>query len=147
MIRTSDIGWAAGFYEGEGSFLEPGYVTITQKDPEPLYRIQHLFGGVAPKKYGEYYYWRIYDLEMRQFVLTIFTFLSKRRRAQILKYRHKFTEGDRCPNGHQYPVNAKQYYNTRTGGSYRTCKPCRREHQWRRSAKRRAARLKIVKAS
>ena len=105
MVTMADIGYAAGFYEGEGSFgssnANSPMVSITQKDIEPLEKMQKLFGGTIAK-YGKYHYWRLSRAEGRGFIMTIFTFLSARRRNQILKYKDSFFSIDKCPNGHEY---------------------------------------------
>lgn len=131
----TNIGWAAGFYEGEGSFIEPGYVSITQKDINPLIKIRDIFGGKI-NLYNGYYYWRLHGLEMRQFILTIFTLLSDRRRKQILKFKNIFTETDKCKNGHEYDLNRK-ILNNRTGEYNRVCLICARANMRRKNERRR----------
>ena len=49
MITVRDIAWAAGFMEGEGSFMSrcKGAILLecVQVQKEPLERLQKLFGG------------------------------------------------------------------------------------------------------
>lgn len=135
-VSLKNIGWAAGFYEGERSFVKPGVVSICQKDPEPLYKIWNLFGGAPPEKYGNYYYWRIYGVEARQFLLTIFSFLSRRRKKQILEQKEFFNIPDRCPNGHEYGPNPKIYIDNSKGRSYRVCKLCQMNNSFRKRKNR-----------
>ena len=82
--------------EGEGNFStnsnrHPSQVArATQKNLEPLYRLQALFGGSVgksrrdarwpDKEYGE---WRAYGARARGVMFTLFSFLSARRREQI----------------------------------------------------------------
>lgn len=128
MISLSEVGWAAGLYEGECSFIankdgKGQHVSMTQKDPWPLVKLQTLFGGeVHP--YSGYNYWRLYGAECRAFVLTIFTFLSPRRRQQILKHVEFFTIPDCCPNGHTYKEGSYKIV-TVSGRSYKQCLACR----------------------
>jgi len=126
MISLAEIGFAAGFYEGEGSFIgtdrKTPYVSITQKDIEPLEKLQKKFGGKIAK-YGNYYYWRLMGAEGRGFILTIFTFLSARRRAQILKFKDSFFNTDKCPSGHIYEEGSFDIIDTGTR-SYRRCLQC-----------------------
>lgn len=101
-MRLVDIGWAAGFYEGEGWFGPnqngSGHkVAIAQKNIEPLLRIQKLFGGEINRfniPTGVCHRWRVHGVECRQFLLTIFSLLSARRKAQILDHKRFFVELD-----------------------------------------------------
>lgn len=91
-----DLAWAAGIIEGEGSFtLEScgtsGRITVSQKDPELLYRLQALFGGSVkcrkPRSSNIYtnsdiYEWAVYGATAIGLMLTIFTWLTRRRRDQ-----------------------------------------------------------------
>jgi hypothetical protein len=138
MISLVDIGWAAGFYEGEGSFVDGRYVSVAQKTEEPLIKFQSLFGG-SINKWNGVYYLRLSADETRQCLLTIFSLLSRRRKDKILENKEFFLKQDTCPNGHTYPSGSKEYSNYRTGGTYRSCKICAREKQRRKNAKRRAA--------
>jgi hypothetical protein len=96
------IAWAAGIYEGEGTALRAKagrgseHVAVVQKDPWILYRLAMLFGGHVSKQrtrpksinggpvkdYGDIYCWFIGGARARGFLMTIFTFLSPRRREQ-----------------------------------------------------------------
>lgn len=97
------IAWAAGIYEGEGTALRAKggrgseHVAVTQKDPWILYRLADLFGGnihaqpsrgpvsilgKPPKEYGLQHTWYIGGARARGFLMTIYYFLSPRRRLQ-----------------------------------------------------------------
>jgi len=90
-----DVAWAAGIYEGEGTCAASGTagrsfsVTVTQKDPELLYRLRDLFGGgiklynVGNQRRFECYHWVICGDRARAFLGAIYPFLTGRRRAQI----------------------------------------------------------------
>jgi ssDNA-binding Zn-finger/Zn-ribbon topoisomerase 1 len=97
------IAWAAGIYEGEGTALRRKqghgheHVAVTQKEPWILDRLAELFGGRVYlakgrgpqsinggplKDYGDYYRWYIGGARARGFLMTIYSFLSPRRREQ-----------------------------------------------------------------
>jgi hypothetical protein len=83
-----DIAWAAGLYEGEGSATaRTGTVAITQNDRWVLERMALLFGGsitacrTPARKLT--YQWKINGGRGRGFLMTIFTFLSPRRKEGV----------------------------------------------------------------
>jgi hypothetical protein len=87
-----DLAWVAGFLEGEGSFgKQYGQVYATQKDPECLYRLQRYFGGsicrrIRPISHGglsDVHDWRCYGPAAMGVMLTVYSFMSTRRKAQI----------------------------------------------------------------
>jgi hypothetical protein len=86
-----DLAWVAGFLEGEGSFGQRDTkVCATQKDPECLYRLQRWFGGSirhrvrpSPIGPGDVYDWTCYGRVAMGLMLTVYTWMSSRRRAQI----------------------------------------------------------------
>lgn len=93
---VKEIAWAAGIYEGEGTSFRVGNkygpaVHITQKDPWLLYKLEELFGGNVTAKmksnaYGgkefSIYRWQAYGPRAYGFLLTIYCFLSPRRKEQ-----------------------------------------------------------------
>ena len=80
-----DIAWAAGIYEGEGSVQRnTGAVGICQKDKEILLRLTKLFGGsISSCGNRPLFQWHISGARARGFLLTIFSFLSLRRKQAI----------------------------------------------------------------
>lgn len=95
----ADLAWAAGFLEGEGNFStnfnrkHPSQcVRAVQKNMEPLYRLQRMFGGSvgathmsrgvegARTAYGE---WRAYGVRARGIMMTLYSLMSARRREQV----------------------------------------------------------------
>jgi hypothetical protein len=95
-----DIAWAAGFYEGEGSVSAPTAkdrtqrVQITQKTRWSLDKMVQLFGGKVyfysypatnTRPGREYFHYSLHGPAARGFLMTIFSFLSPRRREQITK--------------------------------------------------------------
>lgn len=88
---AAQIGWAAGIIEGEGSIsAQQGYgsLRVTQKDPEILHTLQRLFGGTVGRyQFGgplkrTYFTWTASGARARGVLMTVFTFLSGRRRLQ-----------------------------------------------------------------
>lgn len=92
---TRELAWAAGFLEGEGSFnLKCSRVGAPQVEREPLERLHRLFGGrICPKPVGaarrlgiraqDAWYWYVNGPRARGVMLTLYTLLSTKRRAQI----------------------------------------------------------------
>lgn len=97
MVSVRDIAWAAGIFEGEGttcpSNAKRNYTVVaavTQKDLWLLRRLQELFGGSVdqyPQQYRNttrlYGRWRLTGPAARGFLMTIYTFMSPRRKDQI----------------------------------------------------------------
>ena len=99
-ISVRDIAWAAGIYEGEGSCSGPTrhcrthVVALTQKGEWLPRELQSLFGGcvyayeyaaTSERPARKYHYWKLTGPRARGFLMTIFAFLSPRRRSQITK--------------------------------------------------------------
>lgn len=89
-----DLGWIAGFIEGEGTFnsRHAAYVGAVQVQREPLERLQRLCGGQiyamrpSPKCNGRAqpsFGWRVCGARARGVMLTIFLLMSPRRKTQI----------------------------------------------------------------
>jgi len=83
-----DIAWAAGIYEGEGhARADTGqrpctHVTVVQKDRWILDRLRQLFGGSIHLNGRGMHSWHISGTRARGFLMTIYGFLSLRRRLQ-----------------------------------------------------------------
>lgn len=90
-----DIAWAAGIYEGEGHCFghrvgkgKYALAVVTQKDPWLCERLKALFGGsvynyAQAKRDYRMNYWKLSGPRGRGFLMTIYAFLSPRRRAQV----------------------------------------------------------------
>lgn len=150
MLKAIDIAWAAGFLEGEGSFNCRGktvIVTATQVQPEPMYRLQHLFGGKlyryrhANPKHQPFLRWHLTHRDARGLMMTIYALMSPKRRQQIQAalapwrttkiMSHLRTH---CPKGHEYTAT-NTYRNPLTG--QRQCKACRLRWGYYPKAKKR----------
>jgi len=91
-ISIRDLAWAAGFLEGEGSFGCHGgttRVSAGQVQKEPLDRLVKLFGGrmwlKPPTGMGKHpvWTWVIPGKRSAAVMMTIYTFMSQRRKEQI----------------------------------------------------------------
>jgi len=89
-----DLAWAAGFLEGEGSFIRDGRIAAAQAGdqvPDPLIRLQQLFGGSITKREPRsdvlgkqrQWVWTVCGPRARGVMMTIYTFMSSRRKMQI----------------------------------------------------------------
>lgn len=98
---VKDIAWAAGIFEGEGHVNSRKgsslYVGIGQKEPWLVHRLKALFGGgvihYRTATSPEYWRWQVNGPRARGFMLTIFEFLSPRRKDQFLKAYLPLTSG------------------------------------------------------
>lgn len=106
-----DLAWAAGFIEGEGCYGRSGgthnsqteRIQVAQKDPECLLRLQAMFGGRIGRQKSCYKnlivkpddppdaisYWIATGPRARGVMLTMYPFMSQRRRAGIRKAMEK----------------------------------------------------------
>ncbi|MCR4339250.1 MAG: hypothetical protein NUW01_05100 [Gemmatimonadaceae bacterium] len=85
---TTDLHWAAGFLEGEGSFTVYSSHTVAakQKEVEPLLRLRAMFGGNIYKeviKTGIIHTWAVSGARAIGVMLTMYTMLYSRRRNQV----------------------------------------------------------------
>jgi hypothetical protein len=84
-----DTAWLAGLYEGEGSCsgASAGFrIYIGQKDPWVLLRCKNLFGGkIWNSKRRQMHHWYVGGPRARGIAHTIFSFLSPRRKKQLLE--------------------------------------------------------------
>lgn len=136
------IAWAAGFLEGEGSFVASGSVitiSAVQVQRDPLERMQALFGGhLKPYTHknrpgAPYWRWSLNGSHAVGAAFTIFTFMSPRRREQIHRLvavwksrpgRNNLLK-THCPRGHEYtPDNIYVYGKAERRTARRHCLAC-----------------------
>lgn len=144
-ITDRDIGWIAGFIEGEGSF-DPNYgspaITAAQVQREPLERLLRLLGGRITRKspHGRekqpIFSWRRGGAAGRGVMMAIYRLMSPRRRQQITKALDAWRARpvDRkfrthCPRGHPYSGDNLEWQKKKNPhrsimGS-RMCRTCR----------------------
>jgi len=149
VITSRDLGWAAGFLEGEGTFRlranlrRSGGTTeinATQVHREPLDRLRLLFGGAIylrhrhphPKSFSSrpIYNWYLSGVAARGLMMTLYPMMSSARKAQIRTaldaWRSRPGTGIRnrakttCPRGHPYDVTV----HLRGGKQVRRCRQC-----------------------
>ena len=94
VAAETDKAWAAGYLEGDGSFrLIPDSSTIQVRawsnDPEPLERLQRLFGGrIGRSKVttagNTSWEWWVLNEEARAVIRAVTPWLSHRRLQQII---------------------------------------------------------------
>lgn len=93
VATLNELAWAAGFLEGEGSFSRTQRnhmrVCAEQTTTEPLDRLLRLFGGSLhtgkkrSEKWNICHSWYVTSDRARGVVLTLYQFMSPRRRLQI----------------------------------------------------------------
>jgi len=136
VIKASDVTWAAGFVEGEGSFTpDKGCpdVQVCQVQLWPLSKMERLFGGtiypVTQVNKRPYFRWRVGGTRAVGFVMTLYSLLSPKRKRQIRaalsEWRktlplHKYRKA--CVHGHLYLAGSE--YVNKLG--HRVCRVCER---------------------
>jgi hypothetical protein len=91
MLTASQIAWAAGFLEGEGSFFagKRSQVTVSavQVELAPLEHVVELFGGALKQyraKIGRpFWKWTVNGPRAAEVAFTVYTWMSPKRRRQI----------------------------------------------------------------
>lgn len=88
---TVDLAWAAGFLEGEGSFIATKHakshmVSAPQMHREPLDRLAKYFGGTVAIRAKSHtpFAWQIYGARARGVMMTLYSFMTVKRKQQIL---------------------------------------------------------------
>lgn len=86
MISPKEIGWIAGFMEGEGSFTYGNRGNIAccaaQKQLEPLERLHNLVGGKV-YKYDRINSWRLNGSNAISLMMTLYGLMSPKRQQKI----------------------------------------------------------------
>lgn len=163
MLTSRDIGWIAGFLEGEGSF---GYhrsatggapvVQATQVQREPVDRLKALLGGhiyfkrAHPPSQASYQ-WRASGPLAVGVMMMVHELMSPRRREQIhaslapwRATRPDFKYRTHCKQGHVYDeINTRRYINF-NGNPARDCRRCHREIFGPRATARRKKRRLVL---
>lgn len=142
MLRPVDIAWIAGFLEGEGSFVARGFaamVTCSQVQLEPLLRLQALVGGrifrLTPSsaRASQAYRWYVANARARGLMMTLYVFMSPKRRVQIQgalagwRMRKRLPQyRTHCPQGHAYDEENTMHVMQRGTHRRRVCRACAR---------------------
>lgn len=114
MLRMVDLGWAAGFMEGECSFIagnnkfKTPMLTCPQKCREPLDLLAKLFPingkisrkGLSGKYINPMYVWTVSGAYAVSIMFTVCSLMSKRRQEQIRNaISHWRTTRPKLPKG------------------------------------------------
>ncbi len=88
-ISMRELGWVAGFLEGEGCFPKSKStgIVVQQVQREPLERLQRLFGGrvyeLKRTRGNDIHQWYLHGPTARGLMMTLYTLMSPRRKEQI----------------------------------------------------------------
>ena len=141
MIRMIDIGWAAGFLEGEGWFGGAKYGTLkmgaAQKIREPLDKLQAMFGGVITIRRtrgfsdAPIFWWSLRVRETAAAMMTLYTLMSDKRKREIAEALTRWKNGrhlkaanyGKCIRGHDL-TGANAYF---LNEKLRRCRECSRQ--------------------
>lgn len=148
MRLVSSIAWAAGFLEGEGSFImsrktgDSLTVSAPQKDREPLDKLQSIFGGKinGPYKNLPCLNWTVHGSAAAGIMMTVYPFMSLRRRNKIAEclmiwktrpVAHR--DKNVCYRGHEFSLRK----NGKRQGVARICMTCVNNNRRERMRKKR----------
>jgi hypothetical protein len=141
-VDRAELFWVAGFIEGEGCFSGyrgAGRIIVSQKNREPLDRLQKSFGGnMYWNPNGKIWQWAVYGPVSVGLMMTIYPVLSRRRQQQaaaaIAAWRARPLWNRRrsaCEKGH--PLSEANTYRWEKRVSTRGCRVCRNDNvrRWR----------------
>jgi len=142
-MKERDLGWVAGFFEGDGHFdYRNGTcrVRVSQVQRAPLDRLKELLGGnigVTRRYTGrngpvQVWEWSVCGQHAAGLAMTLWTMLSPDRRAQITRGLKRWRVAKvwhgyktHCPKGHAYTSENTYMELRRDGGEARRCRTCR----------------------
>ncbi len=141
--RHTDLAWAAGFYDGEGSVSVTGStlqykegrtsicISVGQVNREPLDKLTDIFG--IGEIYGPYarggtsqpiYLYKVYGYVNVQYVIAqMWSYISSAKKAQVRKAFTQFDFNRRKPRIAHCVVDKHDIKITPRG--YRKCRTCR----------------------
>ena len=122
MTSISDINWAAGFLEGEGTFISilcgkknnegkrtsrSHRVCAGQNQLWPLLKLQRMFGGGVYKAYKEstdlFRVWYVHGSRARGIMMTLYSLLSPGRKLRVNKTLSQWNRRKLvCKRGHPF---------------------------------------------
>lgn len=148
MTNITDLAWAAGFLEGEGSFGCHGgstRVSAGQVQKEPLDRLSKLFGGKMWLKQPTgmstkpIWIWYLKSKRSAAVMMTLYSFMSPKRKTEIEGaldvWKNSRVMRDagstHCMNGHEISGNNARFIASR---KYPTCRICTNKvrKEWRK---------------
>lgn len=171
MLDMKELFWAAGFMEGEGSFIQSRThygirCSAGQVNKEPLERLQKIFGGSICLEHRAYknigcdiWIWRLGGGPSAAVMMTLYSLMSEKRRGQIKvcldywknqcrarnpMYRYSYY----CKRGHELTHGSPNVRVDKKG--HRNCWICIRANwrakELRRQSARRLARTMRIEA-
>lgn len=149
-VTVTQLAWAAGFLEGEGSFGNHGgtpRVSAAQVQKEPLDRLAAMFGGhMWLKENGSgfpnskpLWTWTLNKQRSAEVMMTLFSFMSPKRKDEIEAALKAWKAarsvrkagGKKCLRGHSIEGDNAMHIHGRTYPTCRTCKNAVRQ-EWRK---------------
>lgn len=145
MTTISDLKWAAGFLEGEGSFYSNKksaslHVSANQVERWPLDQLHEMFGGrIRIRKsqhinWKDQWHWETNGVRAAGIMMSLYFFLSPKRKQQIKDALNRWKSRQAAPglktacgNGHPY-LPANLAYSIVNGKRTRRCITCRRKN-------------------
>lgn len=139
--------WAAGFLEGDGCFIlrKGRYIAVqaAQVNPEPIADLVVWFNGTISHANG-IYLWRLSRHNAAALMMTLYSFMSERRKEQIRKclkvwktIESRRQDENYCAKGHLLRgVNLVWHF--AHGHKYKACKQCQTENRKERYIRERA---------
>jgi hypothetical protein len=91
-LSSIDLGWVAGFLEGEGYFSKGSSISVqaSQVQLEPLERLQKLLGGSIHKyshkgkpTHNDFYKWGVHGMTAEEVMKLLFPLMSPKRQKVI----------------------------------------------------------------
>lgn len=151
MVSMTDIGWLAGFIEGEGTIdaSRRHALVFATTDADVAERAVRLLGGNLNGPYARALpkhkpVWRgtVHGAKAAGWCMTLYPLLGQRRRAKIREWLALWKaapgagrkEQERCGRGHD--LSTTRRYRTKAGHLRRTCLHCQR--LWRIARRARA---------
>lgn len=164
MSRESELAWAAGFFDGEGSTFfrrrrkSGGMgISISQKERTTLDRFHAAVGGmgvVVEYDKAVPFSWTAYRLyEMEAVLSLLWPYLSQPKRQQAMRAfaKQRWARQEQARNRHKpnckrgHPLSGANLYLVEATG-FRRCRICDRTVRSRRTARTRNARFTVTSA-
>ena len=146
MIKIIDIAWLAGLLEGEGCFLviRGSYpaISLGMTDEDIIVRASIMLGTKVSHS-GNMYTTQVSGLRAIPWMMTLYTFLGKRRREKVAKIIRlwKSTTQHRAPRGMRF---MSKCHPDRVVHSLGLCKTCYESRRLQRSKWKKEQLLKKV---
>lgn len=117
-MELKDIGWIAGFLEGEGYFgitRTCSVIAVSQVNPEPLKKLQRLLGGKICHcknnhiNHNNFDRWSVHASRAVGIMMTVFPLMSLKRRDKIRKVIQIWKD---APGRGHYNRSKRGYHNS-----------------------------------